>query len=309
MTKDNGIYLSIIVRVVGGGEFLQNCLISLLQQHVNTSFEIIVPYDLTVKGINELVSQYPQIFFLNMGDLIIDDGSPGSLHDLYDLRSAAGMRKAKGQIIAQIEDYCIPSPNWCQQILIAHELPYGAIGGAVEHNGERAINWATYFLDFGRYQLPLVEGPTQYLTDINITYKTKTLHAIMDIWETSYNEVRTNWALVKMGETLWCRPQMVVYQDRGKLSLTIAITERYYWGRIFSSIRSEHITWLKRISLILLTPLLPLVLMFRIGKKVFSSRRHRAQFLGAVGHICVLSIFWSLGELIGYCVRENNENV
>jgi hypothetical protein len=306
MTIDQEISLSVIVRVVGGGEFLQRCLISLLKQRLDQAIEIIVPYDATVEGIHELANQYPQVIFLELGEIIENVDSPSVRHDLYDLRSAAGMRFAKGQIIAQIEDYCVPGSNWCEQILIAHELPYAAIGGAVEHQGQHPINWATYFLDFGRYQLPLVEGPAQYLTDINITYKAKALSAIKDIWEASYNEVRTNWSLLKKGEILWCRPQMIVYQDRGKLSLAKAITERYYWGKIFGRIRSKHINWLQRLSHILFTPLLPAVMMFRIGKKVFPSRRNRSQFLGALGYIFVLAIFWSLGEFIGYCVTDNN---
>lgn len=292
--------LSIILRVVGGGEFLRKCLEQLVQQAQGSSIEIIVPYDRTVSAVDKLKQEFPTVIFSDLGEIGRVAKTPGALHELFDLRTAAGLRVARGKVIALLEDYGFPNPDWCDQVLKAHQLPYAAIGGAVEHKGKSILNWAIYFLDFGRYQLPLKEGPFDYLSDVNIAYKREALLAVKDVWEKSYNEVRTNWTLINQGMILWLRPQIVVWQDRGKLVWLEMVTERFYWGRIFGRNRVEYIKPGQRLAHIVATPILPFVLVWREAFKVFKSRRNRLKFLISLPLMLFLAGFWCLGELAGY---------
>ena len=147
----------------------------------------------------ELKRDFPQVIFYDMGCVKAAGAfdSNGTAHDLYDRRTAAGLKIARGEIMAFLEDYGVPDPDWCEQIIRAHQLPHGVIGGAVEHSGKGSLNWAVYFLDFGRYQLPLREGPANYLTDVNVSYKRDALQSVKDLWRVNYNEVTVNWALAK----------------------------------------------------------------------------------------------------------------
>ncbi len=295
--------LSVVLRVVGGGDFLRKCLEALTRQIQGKPVEIIVPYDATVAGVESLKHAYPQVRFSEMEEERHGKLSPGEFHELYDRRTAAGLRIARGKICALLEDYGIPGPDWCDQVLLAHQLPYPAIGGAVEHHGRGILNWAVYLLDFGRYQLPLLEGPAEYLTDVNISYKKKALERVKEVWMESYNEIRTNWALARSGMTLWRRPQIIVWQDRGRLTWRAVLAERFYWGRIFGRARLGNLSSTKRFLLIAATPVMPLILVSRVAMKVFTDRRNRFEFLKALAPMLALALFWCLGESAGYVNR------
>jgi hypothetical protein len=231
------------------------------------------------------------------------DAPPGSAavaHELYDRRTAKGLSVARGAVLALLEDYGVPDPDWCDQILEAHRLPYGIIGGAVEQAGQGLLNWAVYFIDFGRYQLPLPEGPVDYLTDVNVSYKREVLELVPELWAERYNEVTVHWALAKRGVVLWQQPRMVVRQDRGDLTFSELITERFWWGRLFGSVRAREISYLSRLLYIALSPTIPIALLSRMAGKVFGGRRNGKRFLSAFPQIVALTVSWSLGELVGY---------
>ena len=234
-------------------------------------------------------------------------GTQEAAHEMFDRRTAAGLNKAQGEVLALLQDYGAPDPDWCDQVLAAHRLPYAIIGGAVEHEGEGVLNWAVYFLDFGRYQLPLHEGLTDYLTDVNVSYKREALESVRNLWSERYKEVTVNWALARQGMTLWQRPQIVVRQDRGALSFGPLISERFSWGRLFGCIRTREISPVARLLYIALSPGIPLILLARIARKVFSARRNRARFVMSLPHLAAVTAFWCLGEFVGYVTgRESS---
>jgi hypothetical protein len=301
MSSKTDIDLSVVVRVVGGGDYLRRCLGRLQPQVQDRPIEVLVPYDASVAGIAEIKQTFPQFIFVSMeagANDAIDDRHTS--HDLLDRRSAAGFHAARGRILAHLEDYATPDPDWCSEVIEAHRLPYGVIGGAVEHEGRGLLNWAVYLLDFSRYALPLSEGPTDYLTDVNIAYKREALQSVDALWREQYNEATINWALARRGVVLWRRPQMVVRQDRGRLAWRDLVAERYAWGRLFGQVRSRDVSLSRRTIYLIGSPILPLLRLWRIATKTFGGRRNRTSFLLSIPHIIVMATAWSLGEFTGY---------
>jgi hypothetical protein len=280
----------------------------LIPQSKGRSVEIIVPYDSSANGIRELENLFPQVRFLDMG--VVKTGAPPgtqqAAHEMFDRRTAAGLNVARGEIVALLQDYGAPDPNWCDELLEAHRLPYGVIGGAVEHEGNGVLNWAVYFLDFGRYQVPLREGPSDYLTDVNVSYKRAALESVRHLWTERYKEVTVNWALARQGAVLWQRPQIVVRQDRGQLSFRHLVSERISWGRLFGCIRTREISPFARLLYITLSPGIPLILLGRTALKVFSTRRNRARFMLSLPQLTAMTLFWCLGEFMGYLTARES---
>jgi len=302
MSDETKPILSVIITTVGGASFVHRCLSRLVSQTEGRNIEVIVPYDSTASEIAELKSVFPQVLFVDMG-VVKTDGRPGTqqaAHEMFDRRTAAGLNAARGEILALLQDYGSPDPNWCDQLLDAHRLSYSIIGGAVEHEGKGLLNWAVYFLDFGRYQLPLPEGPTDYLTDVNVSYKRAALESVRGLWAERYKEVTINWALTNKGMVLWQRPQIVVRQDRGNLSFSDLVVERFSWGRLFGCIRTREISPLARLLYITLSPGIPVILLARMAKKVFSTRRNRGRFMMSLPQLAAMTFFWCLGEFAGY---------
>lgn len=302
-THDRGaIKLSIIVRIVAGENFLIKLLEHLLPQIEGRSVEVIVPYDVSISGVGEQEPRYSGVRFMNIGE-IGTDAHPSTFtaqHELIDRCTSNGLAIAQGEILCILEDSVVPDPDWCEQVLEAHRLPYDVIGGSIEHAGKGALNWAVYFQDFGRYMIPLQEGQVRYISDVNITYKREALMNAGQLWRDRYNEITVNLGLAKKGVVLWLRPQMVVRQDRGVLDFKDLLGERYAWGRIFAASRSKEMTSLTRLLYITFSPAIPLVVLGRIIWKVLRSRRNRIKLMRSLPYLIVLTVVWALGELVGY---------
>lgn len=294
--------LSVIVRIVGGAPFLRRCLARLTPQAAGPSIEIVVPHDATVGGLDQLRTDFPSVRFLDLGTVrtAARPGTPGALHELTERRAAAGLRAARGEVLGLIEDYAAPAADWCEQVLRAHQLPHGVIGGAVEHAASNPLNWAIYFIDFSRYQRPLPEGPTAYLTDANVSYKRAALEGVEPLWAERYNEVTVHWALAERGVALWQRPQIVVHHHRGRLPFRATAVERIAWGWHFAARRTRALTGPVRLGYVVAGPLIPAVLLGRTAKRVFAGRRNRVAFVGALPHLVAMTWLWGLGELGGY---------
>ena len=296
------IRLSVIVRVVGGKAFVGRCLDGLAAQTGTGAIEIIIPYGANFSSVGQLQREFPQFVFLRVvdGQNGLPLARPAAAHELCDVQTSVALAVAHGEIVALIEDNATPARDWCSQILQAHKLPYEVIGGAVEHTGHGTLNWAVYFLDFGRYQLPMSEGPAAYLTDVNVSYKRAALESVHAVWAQKYNEVAVHKALTKKGAVLWRRPQIVVYQDRGLLSFGRQLRERFAWGNLFAAVRVSEMTVIRRFLYIVLSPLIPLVLATRMARKVFLSGRNRLRFVLSLPVFLSLGSVWCVGEFFAY---------
>jgi hypothetical protein len=295
--------LSVVVTVVDGGETLVRCLASLARQEGAPPLEIIVPYDESVEGMAPIVAKFPTFHFLPIGpvETLRPRQGPAGQHELFDRRRSAGLARARGDIVAIVEDRGVPRPDWARTLVGAHaDLPHAVIGGGVDNGRDRLLNWAVYFCDFGRYQLPLEPGPREYVTDVNIGYKRRALDQTKELWRERYHETTVHWALIRAGETLYLSDRFAVDQMRDGLSVGRLVGERIGWGRLFAYTRAREIGLGKRLMLAALAPVLPLVLFARLARHQAAKKRTLGKFLLASPAVLLLLATWSLGEMIGY---------
>jgi hypothetical protein len=296
----NGVTVAVIA--VGGAAHLRRCLGRLAPQVMGKPVLVVVPVDNTVEGVDDLRREFPGVEFRDLGVVAIN-AAPGTVaaqHELFDRRISAVFGEARGSHVALLQDWGAPAADWCDRMLEATRLPYAAAGGAVDNAGTGPLNWAVYFLDFGRHQPPLEEGPSRFLSDVNVVYRRDDLELVRAVWERRYNEVLTNWALFKAGKTLWRKPDMLVLHDRGRLRWGTLLAERLSWGRLFGAARAHELGFPRILPYILLSPLIPLVIVTRVARKVLGGGRNRLRFLAALPAFVLLAGVWSLGELLGY---------
>src|SRR5207249_4500436 len=163
--------LSVVVAVVSDARHLEGCLTTLQNQTNAPAMQIIVPYDSRDDQIASLASRFPQVNFYKVTGLRSPVGDKAASREHHDELRAVGLGLAKAPIIALIEDHGRADRHWSRNIVEAHKNPYAAVGGAIENEVDRPLNWAVYFCDFGRYQNPLTAGPSVYLSDANLSYK------------------------------------------------------------------------------------------------------------------------------------------
>ncbi len=295
--------LSIVLTIVDGGATLERCLSALGAQESAPPLEVLVPWDDSIPGMVVMAGRFPEARFLPLGGLKTERSiqSAAGQHELFDRRRAAGLAAASGDLIAILEDRGVPCPDWARNIVLAHaEHPEAVIGGAINNGRDRALNWAVYFCDFGRYQLPFERGNRAYVSDVNVCYKRRALEATRSLWYDRYHETTVHWALQRAGESLYLNPDCVVEQMREGLSLGGVLAERVGWGRLFAYTRAREITRGRRLMLGALTPILPVILFARQARLQYQKKVTFAHFMTVFPLVFLLLAAWSLGELKGY---------
>jgi hypothetical protein len=281
--------LSVVVVVLEGSERLRTCLTALVAQIEAVNAEIIVPWDGSRGSAAGLRSRFPGVDFLELV----------GMRTYAELRSA-GVRRARGTIVAITEDHCMPAADWCTQIVAAHRMAAVAIGGTVEKQSpDTALNWAFYLADYIRYMNPAISGPSRQLTDCNVTYKRAALEAIRGVWLTEFHENQVHDALLALGETLWLEPRIMVYQKR-PFSLRQAIRDRYIFGRLFGSTRAASVSASRRVVYLASSLPLPALLVLRVAGHVLLKRRCGWALFRSFPALLLICTVWAWGEFAGY---------
>lgn len=298
--------LSVVVALISGkAEDLGRCLAALATQRDPPSFEVIVPYDPPCADVTRLAEQHPQVRFVAADHLDTAAARAGGSREHHDTLRTIGLEAATGRVVALTEDHAVASPSWCRDMLeLLDEQPgVAAIGGAVDCRSDRLLNWAVYWCDFGRYQNPLREGPTQYVSDSNVAYRREALETVRDSWRDDYHETVVHGALVARGFEIWLTPRIQVWQQRGDLALGEALRERYVWARSYAGTRVRTLSLAQRALYACLSLALPLLLSGRLVRGVRARAlgdEVRRRFWLALPWILLLHGVWAFGELVGY---------
>jgi hypothetical protein len=294
--------LSVVVTVVDGGEVLLRCLEALAAQVGAPAMEVIVPWDETIAEVAELAGRFPHFAFLPLGRLATPGRSASAFteHCLYDRRRAGGLRVARGELVAMLEDRGWPRPDWAATMAGLHAaLPYGAIGGAIENRSADGLRRAIFHCDFGRYEPPLVDGDGEYLSDVNICYKRSALESLRPLWCERYQEAEINWALVRQGDRLWLCDSPRVVQQRAPLSLAQALRERVHWGRTYGLVRGRSGSPVRALMRAVASPLVPALLLHRHLLRQLRRNPPPVSMLAGLPLMALLTLCWAAGEAAG----------
>jgi hypothetical protein len=294
--------LSVVVTIVAGGDRLVRCLDRLVNMPSTARVELLVPFDSMADLAPDLMAAFPSVRFLDLGTprLNHDPASMAGQHELYDRRTAAGLKAARGEVVALIHDTCEPRADWADAILAAHRQGHSVVGGAIEHAGQGSRDWAVYFHDFARYQLPLRSGPAFAVSDANVSYRREVLHRVGPVWASRYKELQVNRALQQGGTTLWQCPEIVVHHRPIGAGLGRLLHERFAWGRLFGATRAAEFGQVRRLIYVVASPVIPALILGRIVRKAIRDRRNRLPLFRSFGILLLLTLAWTAGEFVGH---------
>jgi hypothetical protein len=295
--------LSIVVGIssdtnmeVASADYLEECLSALAAQVDAPAMEVIVPHHEPIEGLDEVKKRFPWVRFQSSPDVVKHVGD----REHHDVLKARAIAASTGELVGLLEDHELPDPRWAASVVAAHRQTHAIIGGAVENGIDRALNWAVYYCDFGRYQNPVPAGESPCASDANVTYKRADLELVRPVWDTAYREVPLHDALKSVSKTIALDPNVVVYQNRRGLTFGTAVRERFSWGRSYALTRATRLTLPKRFALAALAPVLPAALLVRMARRAWIRRRHFGEFFRAMPFIVPLLVSWSMGEMAGY---------
>lgn len=293
--------LSVVVTVVDGGDVLRRFLGALLGQVDPPTMEILLPFDASIAETAAQQRDYPAVRLLDMGAVATEHPltTGAGQHELYDRRRAYALHRARGTLVAILEDRAPPRPDWARAMVRLHaEHPHAVIGGAIDCAAGDLLNWAFWACDFSRYGRPFDSGPRGWISDVNVCYKRRAIDATRDIWVERFNEAKVHWRLMEHGETLFLTSEAVVDYHTRYNSLPAILPERFHWGRLFGHVRGRHVGLEERIALVVFGPLIPLVVLARHGRTHYR-RGQLGRFLKAAPRMLVLLSAWAAGEVWG----------
>jgi len=285
--------VSVVVVAFVGEQYLQRLLDALTLQATDRT-EVIVVCDSLIGNIARFRSSYPTVDFVRFAE----PRSPASLR-------AVGVARARGAIVALVEDHCVPAPDWTAQVIAAHQDDAAAVGGAMEKgfppdsHDDTALNWALYLADYSRYALPMAEGRSGAASDCNVSYKRQALMEIAPVWSNEFHENIVHAELARHGKTLWFSPRIVVHEQRS-MTWSQTLHDRYSFGRLFGSTRVVGASPVKRLAMSGAALLLPPLLVARVTGNVVRRRRYLGALARASVPLIVVASAWAAGELTGY---------
>ena len=289
--------LSVVVVAFVGEQYLRRLLDALTQQ-VTDRTEVIVVCDSLIGDIGHFRSRYPTVEFVRFDER----RPPASLR-------AAGVARARGAIVALVEDHCVPAPDWMAEVIAAHEGDAAAVGGAMEKgfpsdsNSDTALNWALYLADYSRYALPMAEGRSGAASDCNVSYKRDALLEITPAWSGEFHENIVHAELEKRDKTLWFSPRIVVHEQRS-MTWSQTLRDRYSFGRLFGSTRVSNASPARRLAMSAAALLLPPLLVARVTGNVVRRRRYLGALARASVPLVIVASAWAVGELVGYATGK-----
>lgn len=213
-----------------------------------------------------------------------------------------GVRCARGDLIAILEDHAEVDPNWASALFEAHRDPgVGAVGGAVENGKGGLVNWAVFFCEYTAYMAPVAEGATDDLPGNNIAYKRDHLlkHAhVLDEgkWESWIND-----RLRADGVAISSTNRAVVRHIK-TFRLGYFLSQRFHFARSYAGMRRGDQSPVKRLIYGVGSMALPGLLLARISRQALGKRRNLGRFAACLPLIALFLTVGAAGEMIGYLV-------
>ena len=281
--------LSIVIAAWNGADSLERCLQSLGCDNA----EVIVAANRAIP--ETLREQFPRVRFLSLPETAI----------VPELRTA-GVLESTGDIVALTEDHCRFGQGWRQQVRKAHEGGGCAIGGPVENASvERALDWAVYFYDYGKFMPPIRPGPAGELSGANVSYKRAALMAESESFRNGFFEPAVHRALVQRHGGLYLSSNAVIYHNKS-YRLGEAVQQAYHLARGYAALRVQHAAAWRRILFVLGSPLLFPLLPSRVIGSILRKGRRRKELLRSLPYLILLTASWAWGEFRGYLAGEGS---
>ncbi len=219
---------------------------------------------------------------------------------------AIGIRQSTGEIVALAEDHGYFGDGWVSAMVAAHDEGHAIVGGAVENDsGQRALDWAVYFYDYGRYMLPQGAGVLPGLSGNNVSYRRSLLEREQESLRNGLYEAFLHERLKGEGHALYFTPSAIVFHNKHYMFGT-ALTQCFHFGRSYGGMRVAGAPATKRVLYAAASLGLPILLPLRIALRTLRRKRHRLQLLRAFPYLAALMCGWAAGELVGYLSGEGD---
>lgn len=232
-----------------------------------------------------------------LGDATIVWSPPGA--GIPRLRGM-GLAAATGDPVAITEDHLVAGDGWLEHLFKHARNGVDIVGGGMQNRvGSNAVSWAAYLSDYGFYSFarPATSVQVPLLTMANMAYRRRDVPRIAEWCSAGAWENVVHDRLAAEGRTLTFAPEARIIHDHS-YRFAEFLKNRYEHGWDYARARLTENPKALRLPLIAMTPVLPLILLFRIAKA--ASGEDRGAFLRALPLTVAFLYAWAAGEAFGY---------
>ena len=290
-TRPSEPRLSAVVFVRDRLAFLERALSALSNLEFADQIEVIVVDGSSDGDGRQVVERFPCVRYLSIAEATMPEAK------------AVGIRVAGGHLIAILDGVAEVDRGWLREVLAAMEdESLAAVGGAVMLDWiEGAANRALYLFEYGKFNPPIKDGPTNGdLPGNNVVYRRSWLlkdgDTLLD--EVGFNKPFFHERIRRSGGILALRQNMQV-NHLVRYQFVEAATSRFHFGRCFGAIRRQRSTWLRKLLLLIGSPTVPMILFVRHFRRALNHPGNRRLLVGAKAALAGICLAWGLGEWLG----------
>ena len=290
--------LSVVIASYNSEKTIEKCLRALVNQKNTKDFEIIV-VDSSSDGTAQLVEKsFPKVNLYKLSEKKF----PGGARNY-------GISQAKGDILAFTDTDCIVDKNWIDEIIEAHKVypEHPAIGGAIDNgNQEDYVGWGAYFCEFSQWMPKVSKSLMVEIPTCCLSVKRWAFDKYGPFLDKGYcSDTAFNWRLGNDGH----KPLLIPSVKISHINISRIrkfLSKELMHGQYFAKVRVSELKFSKfqRISFIIISPVLPFLLFFRIARRVLGNRIYIKKFIRSSPLVFLGLIAWSYGEFNGYVSKQ-----
>ena len=281
--------LSVIVGCVEAARSIEGCLRSIRQACEGLDAEVIV-VDASRDGTAGIARRFGS-------EIAVVQRAPGTLTPKL---WADGLAASRGRVVAFMTGHCTVPTAWARTLLGGFAAGIAGVGGWLElARGTSVTDWAVFYLRYSDFLAVNGSGYqiVKHIPGDNAAYLREALDRHAGTFSTGFWEVDFHRLLRADGGELALAPQATVTFGRSFPFWTI-VRHRFEHGRHFAAGRvasGER----SRLRVLLGTPLVPLVLLARIARRVWRRPVDRVRAAAALPWMAILATSWASGEAWG----------
>jgi GT2 family glycosyltransferase len=216
---------------------------------------------------------------------------------------AAGVRAARGRVVAFLEEHALPLDGWTAAVLAAHQEPYAGIGGQMDNaNPGVGLSDITGLMSYGLFYAPLHPREAAMIVGHNSSYKRDALLALgADLDRLLACDLVLMMRLRALGHRLFLDPRIRV-AHANEVALRSVCRGYFLHHRTYGPLRAREARWpwWRRLIYIAATPLIPVYFFVRFRRIL---RRHRPDLVGTLDRgavrVYIAQLAGACGQAVG----------
>jgi hypothetical protein len=214
---------------------------------------------------------------------------------------AAGIRAATAPIVFLGETHSFPHPQFVEWLIAAHDGDWDVVvPGILNANPATAWSWSSFLMDYGTWLDTLPSGQIGGGPTWNVAYKRSVLAEIDERLE----------AAMEHGDELaiWfhARHGRAYFEPRAQLDHANVsqfrpwLEQRFLCGVLVANARRRRWSLSKRALYVAASPLIPLVILYRLKAPIRNLLGAKAMPAGSIAALLLGTVVRTAGEVVGY---------